>query len=48
MLDYWRAKDSLAEVANQEIIQHFVGVGEAWADGKQQEDDVTFVVLKMK
>lgn len=51
MLDYWRAKDSLVEVADrssQEIIQHFVGVGEAWADGKQQEDDVTFVVLKVK
>ncbi len=51
MLDYWRAKDSLTEVADrssQEIIQHFVGVGEAWADGKLQEDDVTFVVLKVK
>ena len=51
MLDYWRAKDSLTEVADrssQEIIQHFVGVGESWADGKQQEDDVTFVVLKVK
>ncbi len=51
MLDYGRAKDSLGEVASrssQEIIQHFVGVGEAWADGKQQEDDVTFVVLKVK
>ncbi len=51
MLDYWRAKDSLTEVADrssQEIIQHFVGVGEAWAEGKQQEDDVTFVVLKVK
>jgi hypothetical protein len=30
------------------IIEHLVNVGEAWADGRAQDDDVTFVVLKVK
>ena len=31
----------------QEIINHLVKVGEDWADGRAQDDDVTFVVLKV-
>jgi serine phosphatase RsbU (regulator of sigma subunit) len=51
MLDYPRAIKTLAEAASrspQEIIEHFVSVGEAWANGRQQDDDSTFVVLKVR
>jgi serine phosphatase RsbU (regulator of sigma subunit) len=51
MFEYARAKHSLAEAATrsaQAIIEHFVRVGDAWADGRPQDDDVTFVVLKVK
>lgn len=51
ILDYGKAKIVLEEVAHQtpnEIIKHFVQVGEAWADGRPQDDDVTFVVLKVR
>jgi len=51
MFDYWRATNTLAEVAERsphEIIEHLVRAGDAWADGRPQDDDVTFVVLKVK
>ena len=51
ILDYEKAKAILIKVAHQspnEIIEHFVEVGEAWAEGRAQDDDVTFVVLKVK
>lgn len=51
ILDYEKAKTVLAEVAFQsprEIIEHFVQMGEAWADGRAQNDDVTFIVMKVK
>jgi len=51
MLDYAQAKQVFAEIAGsapQEIIEHFVKIGEAWAGGRPQDDDVTFVVLKVK
>jgi len=41
----------LAEVAEgsaEEVINYFVQVGERWADGHPQDDDVTFVVVKVK
>jgi serine phosphatase RsbU (regulator of sigma subunit) len=50
MFDYERVTQSLAEAAAhspQEIIQHFVDIGDQWADGRPQDDDVTFVVLKV-
>ncbi|MEA2175840.1 MAG: hypothetical protein QOD00_3432 [Blastocatellia bacterium] len=50
-LDYGKAKTILEEMAQatpQEIISHFVEVGETWANGRPQDDDVTFVVLKVK
>ena len=31
-----------------EIIEHLKKAGEAWANGRDQEDDVTFVVIKIK
>ncbi len=51
MLDYDRARAVLEESAGRspaEIIEHFVLTGDAWANGAPQNDDVTFVVMKMK
>jgi serine phosphatase RsbU (regulator of sigma subunit) len=50
-LDYPRAKEIFAEVGQrspQEIIDHLTRAGEAWAQGRPQDDDVTFVVIKLK
>jgi serine phosphatase RsbU (regulator of sigma subunit) len=51
ILGYEQARTVLAEVAprsSQDIIQCFVQAGEAWADGNAQNDDTTFVVVKVK
>ncbi len=51
ILDYPAAKDIFAEVAPRsphEIIAHLSKAGETWANGHPQEDDVTFVVMKVK
>jgi len=51
IFDYDRVKATFAEVASQtpgKIIEHFVSVGEAWANGKGQQDDMPFIVLKVK
>src|SRR5262245_42913963 len=51
MFDYSRTKESLARVAAlapSEIIESLVGAGEAWAEGRPQDDDMTFVALKVK
>jgi len=34
--------------SSQEIIEHLKKAGEAWAEGRNQQDDVTFVVIKIK
>ena len=50
-LGYEQAKKVLAEAApqsSQDIIQRFVQAGEAWAAGSPQNDDVTFVVVKVR
>ncbi len=51
ILDYGKAKTVLKEIAQaspQEIINRFIEVGEQWAGVRPQDDDVTFVVLKVK
>lgn len=51
MLDYAATRQALAVAAHrppQEIIEHFVQVGDAWSSGRPQDDDVTFVVLKVR
>ncbi len=51
MLDYPAIKDALAVVAHQppqQIIEHFVHIGDQWSNSYPQDDDVTFVVLKVK
>jgi sigma-B regulation protein RsbU (phosphoserine phosphatase) len=51
MLDYENVKSILLEIASmapREIIDIFVKIGDKWAGGRQQDDDVTFVVLKAR
>jgi serine phosphatase RsbU (regulator of sigma subunit) len=51
MLGYDKARKILQEIAEaspQEIVNRFVETGEEWADGRLLDDDVTFVVLKVK
>jgi serine phosphatase RsbU (regulator of sigma subunit) len=50
-LDSTRVKECIQEIGNktpQEIIDHLVTAGEAWSCGRPQDDDMTFMVLKMK
>ncbi len=50
MLDYTATRRALAVAAHltpQEIIDHLVRVGDEWSNGRPQDDDVTFVVLKV-
>jgi len=51
MLDYESAKSVLLEIAilpPQEIIEVFVKIADKWAEGRAQDDDMTFVVMKLK
>jgi serine phosphatase RsbU (regulator of sigma subunit) len=51
MLGYESAKGFLLETAllpPQEIIEIFLKVADKWAEGRPQDDDATFVVLKLK
>ncbi len=50
MLGFEKAADVLPQIAMnspQEIINHLVEIGETWAGTRPQDDDVTFVVLKV-
>jgi serine phosphatase RsbU (regulator of sigma subunit) len=49
ILDYPTMKTLVEEAAHaspQAIIDYLVAAGEKWANGRTQEDDVTFVVIK--
>ena len=51
MLGYETTTAMLAEMTTltaTEIIAQFVQRGDAWANGKPQDDDVTFVVVKVR
>ncbi len=51
MLDYTAVKRAFAVSAHQapqQIIEHLVKAGDDWAQGHTLDDDMTFVVLKMK
>lgn len=50
-LDYPKtleAFESVGDLTPDEIIEHMVGIGEAWADGRENDDDESFVCLKFK
>jgi serine phosphatase RsbU (regulator of sigma subunit) len=40
--------EEIAANSPEEIIEHLKRAGEAWAKGRDQEDDVTFIVIKIK
>jgi serine phosphatase RsbU (regulator of sigma subunit) len=51
ILGYERAVEVLRVCANSsasEIVARYVAVGDEWANGRAQDDDVTFVVVKVK
>lgn len=51
MLEFARIHQTLSAVAHQsteEIIAALIRLGEEWSEGRPQDDDVTFVVLKIK
>lgn len=50
MLEYGSALEILAahhEQSAQKIVDHLVKAGDTWAQGRPQDDDITFVVLKV-
>jgi serine phosphatase RsbU (regulator of sigma subunit) len=51
MLDYPRVKEIFKEAADRSadaIIAHLFKAGERWSNGRPQDDDITFVALKVK
>jgi serine phosphatase RsbU (regulator of sigma subunit) len=51
MFDYSRTRETLtraAALAPREIIERLVDAGEAWSEGCPQDDDITFVAVKVK
>lgn len=51
MFDYSRVKSNFTEIASLQpscIIEKLIEAGDKWMDGKQQDDDITFVVIKIK
>ena len=51
LLDYKKAKDifsSVAQLGPSEIIKHLCEEADNWRGNAKQEDDITFVVLKVK
>ncbi len=51
MFGYKRVRnvfEDVAEKSPEEIIEHLKNQGSAWVDDKEPDDDVTFVVIKVK
>ena len=51
MFDYMRLKDHFCkniESPPEAIIQKLVEAGDNWMDGRNQDDDITFVVIRVK
>ena len=51
MLGYEGAVEVFRETAGrspEEVIAHLRGVAEAWSDGRAPDDDLTFLVMKVK
>ena len=50
-IGYERLQNQLLKIANmdpEEIIEYFKNFGSEWVNGKDPDDDVTFVVIKVK
>jgi serine phosphatase RsbU (regulator of sigma subunit) len=51
IFDYFRIKKTFEEVTempSNEIVRHLFAVGEKWRNRRKQNDDITFVVFKIK
>jgi serine phosphatase RsbU (regulator of sigma subunit) len=51
IMDYDRIKEIIKDVGDKsprEIIDHLSKAGDTWANGRPQDDDVTFVILQVK
>ena len=51
MLDYLRIKEAFREVAEKhptQIVRHLLLLGDKWRNGKEQNDDITLLVLKVQ
>ncbi len=51
MFDYHRVKETFEKIGHEnpeKIIDSFIDIAEQWRNGRAQDDDVTFVVLKVK
>jgi serine phosphatase RsbU (regulator of sigma subunit) len=51
MLDYTRIQQALPGLAQQsaeQIIAALIRLGDEWSDGRAQDDDITFVVLRVR
>jgi serine phosphatase RsbU (regulator of sigma subunit) len=51
MFDYQRLKDHVKENIDNSpdtIIEKLVQAGDSWMDGRTQDDDITFVIIRVK
>jgi serine phosphatase RsbU (regulator of sigma subunit) len=51
MFDYSRVKNSFNEIVENSpntIIEKLVEAGDKWMNGRVQDDDITFVVIRIK
>jgi len=51
MFDYSRVKNSFYQIADNspdDIIKKLIEIGDKWMNGRPQDDDITFVVIKVK
>ena len=51
MLDYDKVHQAIlagSVRSPQDLVNHLVNTGEKWANGRTQDDDITFVVIKVK
>ncbi|MFN3873956.1 MAG: PP2C family protein-serine/threonine phosphatase, partial [Ignavibacterium sp.] len=51
MFDYSRVKSNFKDISSLQpssIIEKLIEAGDKWMNGKQQDDDITFVVIKVK
>jgi len=51
MFDYSRVKSDFSKILNHnpdEIINELVKAGDNWMNGRAQDDDIAFVVIRIK
>ena len=51
MFDYTRVKKHFTDIIENspnKIIEKLVEAGDDWMNGRNQDDDITFVVIKVK